>query len=78
MTHGVRSFAGTRVSEPAPLDSIRDFVYSVGCLELRLQLLRMESREKGVSFDGSCSPVREHRHLFWRLCHNVGGFFAFT
>ena len=26
-----------------------------------------------LSFTDSCSPVREHPHLFWRLCHYVGG-----
>jgi uncharacterized membrane protein YqjE len=39
---------GTRISEPALLDSIRDFVaFFVGYLELRLQLLGLESRETG-------------------------------
>jgi uncharacterized membrane protein YqjE len=39
---------GTRASEPSLLDSIQDLVaFFVGYLELRLQLLGLESRETG-------------------------------
>jgi hypothetical protein len=39
---------GTRASETAPLDSLRDFVaFFVHYVEFRLQLLGLESRETG-------------------------------
>jgi uncharacterized membrane protein YqjE len=42
------STQGTRVSEPSTLDSIQDLVaFFVRYLELRLQLLGLESREAG-------------------------------
>ena len=47
---------------------------------LHCSLLRTAAATLGVgvsrdwhSFTDSCSPVREHPHLFWRLCHYVGG-----
>ena len=47
---------------------------------LLCSLLRTAAATLGVrvwrgwlSFTDSCSPVREHSHLFWRLCHYVGG-----
>jgi uncharacterized membrane protein YqjE len=40
---------GTRASVPSPVDSIRDLVvFFVRYLELRLQLLGLESRETGI------------------------------
>ena len=73
MTHGARFFARFGSFEPIA----RRFTSRFRCLLCSLlrtaaATLRIGVSRDWVSFAGSGSPVREHRHLFWRLCRNVG------
>ena len=68
------SSQGTRVSEPSLLDSIQDLVaFFVRYLELRLQLLGLESRETGFHLLILALLFVSVLICFWRLCHYVGG-----
>ena len=64
-----------RAPAPSPVDSIRDLgAFFVHYLELRLQLLGLESRETAFHLLVLALLLVATLVLFWRLCHNVGGF----
>jgi len=77
MTHGVRFFARNSSFGTIAFrfnSRVRRLLRSL--LRTAAATFRIGVSRDGVSIAASCSPVREHRHLFWRLCHNVGGLSA--
>ena len=67
---------GTRASVPSPIVNSRAGRFLCSLLRTAAAALRIGVSGKWVSFAGSFSSVGEHRHLFRRLYHNVGGVFA--
>src|ERR1700730_10161440 len=77
MTHGVRSFAWhSNFGTSAARFNSRFRRFLCWLLRTAAATLRIRVSRDWVSFAASCSLVREHPHLFWRLCHIVGGLSA--
>src|SRR6266446_6357532 len=77
MTHGVRSFARySSFGNGAARFTSRFRRFLCPLRRAAAATPRIGVSRDRISFAVSCSPVREHRHLFWRLCHNGSGFSA--
>src|ERR1700693_3653167 len=75
MTHGVRSFAWySNFGTSAARFNSRFRRFLCWLLRTAAATLGIGVSPDWVSFAASCSPVREHPHLFWRLCRDVGRF----
>ena len=68
---------GTRASEPAPTDSIRNAIAFLCSLSRTpTATFRIGVSRDRASFAGSGSPVGEYHHFLCRFCRNVDRFSA--